>query len=144
MNSCSVISGSLRPHGLYSPWNFPGQNTGVGNLSLLQGIIPTQGLNPGLLHWRQILYQLSHRGSPRVLEWVGEPFCSGSSRPRNRTGVSCIAGGFPELSGKLVMILLDIFPVTSDVKHLFNDVELIVHLYIFENMSVQILCPFEI
>ena len=42
------------------------------------------------------------------------------------------------------MILLDIFPMTSDVKHLFNDVELIVHLYIFENKSDQILCPFEI
>ena len=54
----------LRPHGLYSPWNSPGQNTRLGNLSLLQGIFPTQGLNPGLLHCRQILYQLSHKGSP--------------------------------------------------------------------------------
>ena len=54
----------LRPHGLYSPWNSPGQNTGVGSLSLLQGIFSTQGLNPGLLHCRQILYQLSHKGSP--------------------------------------------------------------------------------
>ena len=62
-NSCSVMSDSLRPHGLYSPWNSPGQNTVVGSLSLLQGIFPTQGLNPGLLHCRQILYQLSHRGS---------------------------------------------------------------------------------
>ena len=43
------------------PWNSPGQNTGVGSLSLLQGIFPTQGLNPGLLHCRQVLYQLSHR-----------------------------------------------------------------------------------
>ena len=41
------MSDSLRPHG-YSPWNFPGQNTGVGGLSLLQGIFATQGLNPGL------------------------------------------------------------------------------------------------
>ena len=62
--SCSVISNSLRPHGLYSPWNSPGQNTGVGSRSLLQGIFPTQGLNPGLLHCRQILYLLSHKGSP--------------------------------------------------------------------------------
>ena len=61
--SCSVVSDSLRPHGLYSLWNSPGQNTGVGSLSLLQGIFPTQGLNPGLLHCRQILYQLSHKGS---------------------------------------------------------------------------------
>ena len=48
---------------LYSPWNSPGQNTGVGSLSLLQGIFPTQGSNPGLLHCRRILYQLSHKGS---------------------------------------------------------------------------------
>ena len=52
--SCSVVSDSLRPHGLYSPWNSPGQNTGVGSLSFLQG----------------------------------------SSQPRNRTQVSCMAGGF--------------------------------------------------
>ena len=58
---------TLRPHGLYSPWDSPGQNTGVGSLLLLQGKIPTQGLNPGLLHCRQILYQLSHKGSP-ILE----------------------------------------------------------------------------
>ena len=51
---------------LYSPWNSPGQNTGVGSLSLVQGIFPTQGLKPGLLHCRQILYQLSHRGSPHI------------------------------------------------------------------------------
>ena len=46
--SHSVMSNSLQPHGLYSPWNSPGHNTGVGNLSLLQGIFPTQGSNPGL------------------------------------------------------------------------------------------------
>ena len=45
----------------YSPWNSPGKNTRVGSLSLLQGIFPTQGLNPGLPHCRQILYHLSHR-----------------------------------------------------------------------------------
>ena len=52
--------------GLYSPWNSPGQNTGVGSLSLLQGIFPSQGLNPGLPHCRQILYQLSHQGGSEV------------------------------------------------------------------------------
>ena len=62
--------------------------------SLLQGIFPTQGLNPGLPHCRQILYQLSHKGSPRILEWVAYPFSSRSSWPRNSAGVSCIAGGF--------------------------------------------------
>ena len=92
--SCSVVSDSLQPHGLYSPWNFPGQNTGVGSLSFLQGIFPAQGLKPGLLHCRRILYQLSHKGSPRILEWVVYPFSSRSSWPRNRTRVSCIAGGF--------------------------------------------------
>ena len=51
---------------LYSPWNSPGQNTGVSSLSLLQGIFPSQGLNPGLPHCRQILYQLSHQGGSEV------------------------------------------------------------------------------
>ena len=60
-------------------WNSPGQNTGAVSLSLLQGIFPTQGLNPGLLHCRQILYQLSHQGSPRILEWGASPFSRGSS-----------------------------------------------------------------
>ena len=82
------MSNSLWPHGLCRPWNSPDQNTGVGSLSLLQGIFPIQGLNPGLLHWRWILYQLCHQGSPRILEWVAYPFS------RNRTGVSCIADGF--------------------------------------------------
>ena len=99
------MSDSLRPHVLYSPWNSPGQNTGVGSLSLLQGIFPTQGIEPrspafqadslpaepqgkpkntgvgslsllqrifptqeskqGLLHCREILYQLSYLGSPQ-------------------------------------------------------------------------------
>ena len=58
------MSNSLPSHGLYSPWNSPSQNTGVDNCSLLQGIFPTQGLNPGLLHCRQILYHLSNQGKP--------------------------------------------------------------------------------
>ena len=62
--SCSIVSDSSQPHGLYSPLNSPGQNTGVGSLCLLQGIFPTQGLNPGLPHCRWILYHLSHKGSP--------------------------------------------------------------------------------
>ena len=87
----------------------------------LQGIFLTQGLNPCLLHWqvgscigkqdlgspldpagsnpglphyRRILYQLSHQGRPRILEWVAYPVCSRSSWSRSRTGVSCIAGIF--------------------------------------------------
>ena len=52
-------------HGLYSPRNSPGQNTGVGSLCLLQKIFPTQGLKACLLHCRWVLYQLNHKGSPR-------------------------------------------------------------------------------
>ena len=63
-------------------------------LSLLQGIFPTQGSNPGLPHCRQILYQLSHKQRPRILELVAYPFSSRSSHPKNRTGVSCTAGKF--------------------------------------------------
>ena len=53
-----------------SPWNSPGQNTGVASHSLLQGIFPTQGSNPSLPHCRQSLYQLRHKGSRRILKWV--------------------------------------------------------------------------
>ena len=50
------------------------KNTGVGSLSLLQGIFPTQRSNPRLPHCRSILYQLNHKGNPRILEWVAYPF----------------------------------------------------------------------
>ena len=90
IESCSVMSDVLWVHGLYSPWSSPDQNTRVGSLSLLQGIFLTQGLNPGLPHCRWILYQLSHKGNPRILQWVSYPF----SWPRSWTGVSCIAGKF--------------------------------------------------
>ena len=88
--SCSVVSDSLWPYGLYSPWTSPGQNNGVGSLSLLHRVFPTQGSNPGLLHCRRILYQLSHKGSPRILKWVAYPFSRGSAWPG-------IEPGFPEL-----------------------------------------------
>ena len=89
--SCSIMSDSLQ---LYSPWNSPGQNTRVGSLSILQGIFPTQRWIPGLLHCSRILYQLIHKGSPRILELVVYPFFRGSSWHRNWTRVSCIEGGF--------------------------------------------------
>ena len=88
------MSDGLQPHGLYSPWNSPGQNPGVDSLFLLQGIFPTQRSKPGLLHCRQILYQMSHKWSPRILQWVAYPFSSESSWLRNRSAVSRIAGGF--------------------------------------------------
>ena len=67
--SCSVISDSVQPHGLWltrllSPWDSPGNNTEVGCHFLLQCIFPTQWLNLGLLHCRKTLYHLSHQGSP--------------------------------------------------------------------------------
>ena len=73
--SHSVVSDSLWPHGLKStrllcPWNFPGRNTGVGSHSLLQGIFPTQRLNPGLPHCRWILYHLSSQENPKDF-WSG-------------------------------------------------------------------------
>ena len=73
-----------------------------GSLSLLQGIFPTQGSSPGLPHCRWILYQLSHKGSPRILEWVAYHFSRGSSWPRNQTGISALqANSLPtELWGK--------------------------------------------
>ena len=75
--SPTLLVGSLQSE-------LPGKskNSGVGSLSLLQGIVLTQKSNQGLLHCRQILYQLSHKGSPR------------SSGPSNQTRVSCIADGF--------------------------------------------------
>ena len=70
----------------------PGKNTGVGCYALLQGIFSIQGLNPGFLHCRWILYCLSHQGNPRILEWVAYPLSGRSSQPRDQTGDSCIAG----------------------------------------------------
>ena len=80
----------------------PGKNTGMSCHVLLQGIFPTQESNPGLPHWGQNLYHLSHQGSPRILEWVAYPFSRGSSRPRNWIGVSYFAGRLSpvELPGK--------------------------------------------
>ena len=109
----SVASNSLRPYGLYSPWNCPGQNTGVGSLCLLQGIFPTQRSNPGLPHCRQILYRLRHKGSSRILDWAAYLFSSRSSHPRNRTGVSCITGGL------LSKGLSKVFSNTTVQKHQF-------------------------
>ena len=67
--SLSVVSNSLGPNGLHSPWNSPGQNPGVGSPSPLNRIVPNQGLNPGLPHCWQILYQLSHKKAQEY--WSG-------------------------------------------------------------------------
>ena len=78
-----------------TPWTiqsmeFSSQNTGVGSHSLLQRIFPTQGSNPGLPHCRRILYQLSHKGNPRILEWVAMPSSREPSRPRDGTCLLCL------------------------------------------------------
>ena len=91
---CNPMDCSPQRRLLLCPWNSPGQNTAVSSLSLLQKIFQTQESNPGLSHCRRICYQLSHKGSPRILEWLAYPFSSRSSRRRNQTGVSCVAGGF--------------------------------------------------
>ena len=96
------MSNSLWPHGLYSPWNSPGQNTRVNSLSLLQGIFPTQGSNSGLLYCRKILHQLSHKGSPRILAWVPIPSPADLSNPGIKLGPPALqADSLPaELSEK--------------------------------------------
>ena len=98
----SKLSPNLCNPTVYSPWNSPGQNTGVGSLCLLQRIFPTQGSDPGLPHCKRVLYQLSHKGRPRILVWVAYPLASRSSWPRNQTRVSFIVGRYlpTELSGK--------------------------------------------
>ena len=88
---CSVMSKSLQPHALQPtrllcPQDSPGKNTGVGCRFLLQRIFPTQGLNPGLPHCRQMLYHLSHL------------FVSHLSNPRNGPSVVCCEAVFSFLS----------------------------------------------
>ena len=105
------MSDSLRPHGLYSPWDSPGKNTGVGSLSLLQGIFPTQGLNSGFPHCRQILYCLSHQGSPGVYRY--------SSKLGMRSDlISCCLCPFPFfspiLSSRHCQWLIHIYSMPSE------------------------------
>ena len=78
--SRSVMSNSFQPHGLY-PWNSLDQNTGVGSLSLLLGIFPIQGSNPGLPHCRQNLYQLNNKGSPTSIPGSGRSHGEGIGYP---------------------------------------------------------------
>jgi len=75
--SHSAVSNSLWPHGLYSPWNSPGQNTGVGSLSLLQGIFPTQGLNPGLPHCKADYLPAEPQGKPKTIGVDSLSLCQG-------------------------------------------------------------------
>ena len=92
----------LQPTRLFCPWDSPGKNTGVGSLSLLQGIFPTQGSNPGLLHCRRILYHLCHQESPRILERVAYPSPGNLPDPGIELGAPVLqADSLPaELPGK--------------------------------------------
>ena len=91
---------SLRPHGLYIPWNSPGQNTGVVAFSFSKGSSQPRDqtrvsrIADRFRNCRQIFFQLSHNGSPRILECVAYSFPSGSSPRWHWTGVSCITGRF--------------------------------------------------
>ena len=89
--SRSVVSVSLRPHGLYSPWNSPGQNTGMGSLSQ-----PNQPRDQTQVFHiaNRFFFSWGHQGSPRILESISYPFSRASSWPMNWTRVSCIAGRF--------------------------------------------------
>ena len=80
---CSPVDCS--PPGSSGHGDSPDKNTGVGCHALLQRIFPTQGLKPGLLHCRPILYHLSYQGSTRILEWAAYPSSKRSSQPRNQT-----------------------------------------------------------
>ena len=91
-NLCNPMDCSLPGSSVHR--GSPGKNTGPSCHALLLGIFLTQGSNPGLLHCRWILYHLCHEGSPWMLQWIANPSSRGSSRPRNQTGVSYIAGRF--------------------------------------------------
>ena len=93
--SLSVLSDSLQPHGLQTPWNSPGQNTGVGSLSLLQGIFSTQGSNPSLLHWRWILYPWTEEPGglqSMVSQRVGQDWTTKHNNNRALTGRAGVPG----------------------------------------------------
>ena len=89
---CDPLDGNPPGSSVYG--HSPDKNSGVDCHALFEGIFPTQGSNPGLLHCKQILYHLSHQGSPNELEWVAYPFSRGSFQPRNWTRASCIEGRF--------------------------------------------------
>ena len=119
---------TLWPHGLYIPWNSPGQNTGVGSLSFLQGIFPTQGSNPGLSHYRQILYQLSHQRSPLmcvcvcVCVWYACSMYNCIQKWNHTFGyclITCLTHLITDKNDKLLFICVMRFGFFFSFKHIF-------------------------
>ena len=86
--SCPTLCDHMgySPAGSSAHGDSPGKNTEVSCHALLQEIFPTQGSNSGLPNCRQIIYHLSHQGSPRILKWVAYPFSRETSQLRNQTG----------------------------------------------------------
>jgi len=107
------VSDSLQPHGLYSPWNSLGQNTGVGSLSLLQGIFPTQGSNPGLPLSGRILYQLSQQRSPIIAKAVFNKICS---KLLEKVTQRCNYGVYPLLPAINIFLFLLSHRVSKEKK----------------------------
>ena len=130
---------TLRPLGIYSPWNSLGQNTGVGSLSVFHGLFPTQGSNPGLPHCMQILYQLSHKETQE--HWSGWPIPSPVDLPDSgiEPGSSALqVDSLPtELSGKPIYSLLRSITLTVNIwtKHIYY---LIQQIYFFKYRSITL------
>ena len=102
--SCLTLCNPMdcSPPGFSVHGDSPGQYTGVGSHALFQGIFLTQGLNPGLLHCRRVLYHLSHQGSPRTLEWAAYPSPGDLPDPGIEPGSPAVQVGSlsAELTGK--------------------------------------------
>ena len=119
------MSDSLQPHVLYSPWNSPGQNTGVGSLSILHGIFPTQGLTPGLLHCKRILYQLSYQGRPKTAEDTVNCKTLQTHQPSLSPKVTQLGGEALGSHGS---------HLSTKQKHLSSDLNILVSIEIVTNM----------
>ena len=93
-----VMCDSLQPQGLYSPWNFPGQKTGVESHYLLQGTSQPRDQTQVSCIVGRLFSSWATREAQEILVWGAYPFSSGSSLPRNQTRVSCIAGSWATCS----------------------------------------------